>query len=177
MWWCATYDYNGMRRQAVSLPVDGTRAQCLVQWGGLMSHRCNIMACHKTKMNLDEAWGDVTTMKLTWMWCLILRERVQCVVHEDEKVMGAMPWLIVALREGLDMTWFHSSNKIEHIWAWLTCSKSNKCLQLHVASWWGHVERHASLERTWHAHRLHREHVAGNLEMLQRGRSVDKEKA
>ena len=142
-----------------------------------MSHGWNIMACYKTKTNLDEVWGDVITMKLTQMWCPMLRERVQWVVLGDEKVMGAKPWLIVALREGLDMTWCHSSNKIEHTWAWLTCAKSDKCLQLHVASWWGHVARCAGLERTWHAHGPHREDVVGYLEMLQWGKSVYKETA
>ena len=87
----------------------GTRAQCLVQGDGLVTHGHNAMACCSTERDLDDAyWCSNNNVNIDGMPKAWHKGTMPCAQRWG--VMGAMPWLVAAPRDGLARAWCHNGN-------------------------------------------------------------------
>ena len=90
----------------------GTRAQCLVQGDDLVTHGHNAMACCSTERDLDDAyWCSNNDVNLDGMPKAWHKGTMPCAQRWG--VMGGMPWLVAAPRDGLAREWCHNGNTMD----------------------------------------------------------------
>lgn len=90
----------------------GKEEQCLMQGDGLVSHGCHAMACCSTKRDSNEAYwcssSDANSDGMPKAWH---KGAMPCA--QRWWVIGAMAWLVAALRDDLARAWCHYSNMID----------------------------------------------------------------